>query len=783
MRDDDGQPASTAARQTALRIQVRGVVQGVGFRPFVFQLAARCGVVGWVRNDGGGVVVHAQGDDETLRRFMHDLRSAPPPAARIASIEAAPAVAEAHRGFAILASDGGTAPTVRISPDLATCDACLRELRAAGDPRCGYPYINCTNCGPRYSIIERLPYDRANTTMRGWPPCALCAAQYADPADRRFHAQPVACPACGPAYVLRDAAGPVHAGPAAIVEAARLLRCGRIVAIKGLGGYHVACDARDREAVAALRERKFRKEKPFAVMVRGIEDAAAWVHITAAHTAALLDAARPIVLCHARAPLGGVAPGNAKLGVMLPYAPLHHLLFDAGAPSPLVLTSGNRSSEPIAYRDDDALARLGGIADAVLIGERPIARRVDDSVVDIHGGRRVLVRRSRGFAPGCVAELPAREPILAVGADLKNAITLVIDGVALTSQHIGDLTDADALDAWRETIRDLLAVYELSLRDVIVAHDMHPQYASTRAALALPAARHVAAQHHEAHIAAVAAEYGLLSANLVGVAFDGTGYGRDGTIWGGEYFVGSIAGGLRRAAWLRPVQMPGGDAAARFPAQALAAYHAALRGGAAAAGSSAGRDALAGRVERIDLTAAPFSLPPRFELAGRMVAAGVRCHPTSSAGRMFDAVAALLGFARECTFEGQAAIWLEALAWTAAATGAYPFDGCDPLPLIARVILDRCDGRPPAEVARAFHRGVAAGVAERAARLARETGATYVALSGGVFQNELLSVELCERLEAEAGLTVLFPRETPPSDGGISLGQAAIAAAKPIPRG
>lgn len=773
---DESPGRCDAARQSALRIYVRGVVQGVGFRPFVFQLAARCGVVGWVRNDGGGVVIHAQGDEQALSRFMQEVRSAAPPAARIAGIEATPAVAEAHRGFVILASDGGTAPTVRISPDLATCDACLRELRDAGDPRCGYPYINCTNCGPRYSIIERLPYDRANTTMRGWPPCGWCAAQYADPADRRFHAQPVACPACGPAYVLRDEAGPVHSGPVAIAEAARLLRCGRIVAIKGVGGYHVACDARDREAVAALRERKFRKEKPFAVMVRDLEDAAAWAHITAAHAAALLDTARPIVLCHARAPLAGVAPGNAKLGVMLPYAPLHHLLFDAGAPSPLVLTSGNRSSEPIAYRDDDAMARLGGIADAMLIGQRPIARRVDDSVVDVHGGRRVMVRRSRGFAPGCVAELPTRKPILAAGADLKNTITLVIDGVALASQHIGDLTDADALDAWRETIRDLLSVYVLSFRDVTVAHDLHPQYASTRAALALPAARHVAAQHHEAHIAAVAAEYGLLSEKLVGVAFDGTGYGRDGTIWGGEYFVGSIAGGLRRAAWLRPVQMPGGDAAARFPAQALAGFWAALRGGGPSAGANAIDAEMWERVAHLDLTAAPFSLPSRFELAGRMVAAGVRCHPTSSAGRLFDAVAALLGFTRECTFEGQAAIWLEALAWTAAATEAYPFDGCDPLPLIARIIVDRRDGRPSADIARAFHSGLAAGVAGRAARLARETGAAYVALSGGVFQNELLSVELCERLAAVAGLTVLFPRETPPSDGGISLGQAAIAA-------
>ena len=474
--------------------------------PFVFRLAKANSLAGWVLNEEGGVDIHLEGSEPDLDAFLHELSTQPPPAADIIAIDVQPSEATGLSEFTIRETRRNGQPTVRISPDLPACEDCLRELRDGADRRCGYPYINCTNCGPRYSVIERLPYDRPNTTMKHWAMDALCNGQYEDPTDRRFHAQPIACGACGPHYALESAEGVVRDDAASIAAAAGMLRDGAIVAVKGIGGYHLACDARNGDAVRAMRERKYRKEKPFAVMVRDIEIARTIADLSPDAEALLISAARPIVLAPKRLELPDVAPDNAELGLMLPYAPLHHLLFDAGAPDILVMTSGNRSSEPIAYRDDSARQQLSGLADALLIGERPIARRVDDSVARAGAFGPVVLRRSRGYAPGAVTIFPVQRPILAVGADLKNTITLVADGQAFVSQHIGDLDDYESRKAFEEAIQDLTSMYEVNWDDLLVVHDLHPQYASTMHAGELRASRTRAVQHHRAHIASVLAE-------------------------------------------------------------------------------------------------------------------------------------------------------------------------------------------------------------------------------------------------------------------------------------
>jgi len=737
-------------------LRIRGVVQGVGFRPFVYRLAHEHNIAGWVRNDGEGVEIHAEGPPEALDAFVEGF-AAPPPAARIASCDVEAVAAEGCTGFEIRGSEAGERPTVRISPDLPVCPACLAELLDPADRRHGYPYINCTDCGPRYSIVLGLPYDRPRTTMRDWPLCPDCAREYHDPLDRRFHAQPVACPACGPGYFL-EAHGERWVGEESIARAARLLGEGAIVAVKGLGGYHLAAAAANAPAVAALRERKFRKEKPFAVMARDLAAARTLVELDSEAEALLTGPARPIVLAPARRELPGVAPGNRDLGVMLPYTPLHHLLFAAGAPEVLVMTSANRSSEPIAYRDAEAFERLAGLADAFLVGERPIARRVDDSVARSSVLGPVILRRARGYAPGAVARLPLATPLLAVGADLKNTVTLVVRGEAFVSQHIGDLQSYEAFAAFRETVRDLTAMYEVEEGELAVVHDLHPQYASTLFAQEIPAEVRIAVQHHRAHIASVLAERGAWEDRVLGVALDGTGYGEDGAIWGGELFAGSLMEGFKRVGHLRPAVLPGGDAAAEHPVQA-------------AAGFLAGLDALP------DLTAPPFGFPERYRQARELVAKNLRTFPTTSTGRLFDTVAALLGFTRKVTFEGQAAIWLEQLARSAPPSEplSLPFANgeLDTRPLLAAVVEERRRGRDEAGIARAFHRGLATGLCQAIVALAEEHGAAAVVLSGGVFQNELLLEDLTELLGPR--LPVWSNCEVPPNDGGISLGQAALA--------
>jgi hydrogenase maturation protein HypF len=750
---------------SACSIRVRGIVQGVGFRPFVYRLACANALNGWVLNAQQGVEIHLEGAETGLEAFVRELKSQPPPAACIAEIDVRPAEATGLHEFTIRTSERRERPTVRISPDLPVCDECLKELFDPADPRYLYPYINCTNCGPRYSVVLALPYDRPNTTMKDWLLDDYCVAEYSNPGDRRFHAQPVACPACGPSYYLHpqlQANNDETTGGSegSIRRAAEILRAGGILAVKGLGGYHLACDARNPAAVKALRDRKYRKEKPFALMVRDIELAHTLVELSVEAEALLTSVARPIVLAPARIELSGVAPENIELGVMLPYTPLHPLLFAAGAPEILVMTSANRSSEPIAYEDEDALQRLAGIADSFLIGQRPIARRVDDSVTRAGAFGPVILRRARGYSPGAVASLPAEGPFLALGADLKNTITLVVAGQAFVSQHIGDLDHYQSLHAFQQIIKDMVSMYEVRLDELLLVHDLHPQYLSTAHAATLGVSQSYAVQHHRAHVASVLAERGEWTKRVVGVSFDGTGYGDDGSIWGGEIFVGSVQEGFERVAHLRRAALAGGDAAAHYPVQAAAGFLAQL-------------DSLP------DVLAGPFAFPERYQNAMELVRKEVRTFATSSVGRLFDTAAALLGFTREVTFEGQAAMWLEQLARSASLTEAYPFPfigrELDFRPLLQAVAEDRVRGRDLREIARSFQRGIAQGLCNALIVISRGHGLDTVVLSGGVFQNELVMEDL-KSLLANGPLQVWTNHAVPPNDGGISLGQAALAA-------
>jgi hydrogenase maturation protein HypF len=745
-------------KERACSIQVRGTVQGVGFRPFVFRLAHANHLAGWVLNAEQGVDIHIEGSERAVQGFVRDLSTKTPPAARIATIEVRSADPAGVTGFAIRESARGGPPTVHISPDLPICDACLRELFDPHDRRYRYPYINCTNCGPRYTIVNSLPYDRSNTTMQPWPMDAHCLSQFENPLDRRFHAQPVACSDCGPHFHLQAAGETVTGDLPSIRYAADLLRVGGIVALKGIGGYHLACDATNPAAVDALRFRKFRREKPFAVMAKTLEVARELIQLSDEAEQLLLSSARPIVVAPSKLELKGVAPDNRDLGVMLPYAPLHYLLFDEGAPQVLVMTSANKSNEPIVYRDADARAQLSGIADAFLIGDRSIARPVDDSIVRVGTLGAAILRRARGYAPSPVGSMPVARPLLALGGDLKNSIALVVEGQAFISQHLGDLEQCGAFDAFRQCVSDFVSMYEVQWRDLLVAHDLHPGYFSTSHALELPAAECMPIQHHRAHIASVLAERQAWDQRVIGVAFDGTGYGDDGAIWGGELFVGSIAEGFQRAAHVRYAALPGGDAAARNPLHSAAGFLNEV--------DCAGVEALFGS----------FS---RYRDAGRVLATGMRTFQSSSIGRLFDTAAAILGFTRPIAFEGQAAMWVEHQAGAAAPSEPYPFPftgkELDYRPLLRAAIEDRVRGRDIGAVARAFHNGIARGVGTAVLQLAEEMAVDTLVLSGGVFQNDLLLHELDSFLTGSR-LRIWTNHVVPANDGGISLGQAAIAA-------
>jgi hydrogenase maturation protein HypF len=752
---------------TARTIRVKGVVQGVGFRPFVYRLACANTLMGWVLNAEEGVEIHLEGAESGLEAFVHGLKTQSPPAASIAEIDVRPTAPQGFQEFSIRKSKRRERPTVRISPDLPVCNNCLKELFDPADRRYRYPYINCTNCGPRYSVVLALPYDRPNTTMKEWPLDDYCAVEYSDPGNRRFHAQPVACPACGPTYYLHshdethdETEDKGKHEEDSIRRAAEILRSGGILAVKGLGGYHLACDARNSAAVAALRDRKYRKEKPFALMAKDIEVARTLVELSSEAEALLNSIARPIVLAPAKLELSEVAPDNNEFGIMLPYTPLHHLLFSAGAPEFLVMTSANRASEPIAYEDEDALQRLAGIADSFLIGQRPIARRVDDSVARAGAFGPVILRRARGYAPGAVTSLPAERPILALGADLKNTITLVVDGQAFVSQHIGDLDTYQSFRAFEQAVQDLVSMYEVRWDELLLVHDLHPEYVSTTYAPTLGIPENRVVQHHRAHVASVLAERKEWTKRVVGVSFDGTGYGDDGSIWGGEIFVGSLKQGFTRVAHLRQAALAGGDAAAHFPVQAAAGFLAQVDG-------------------LPDLLAQPFAFPDRYRAAMELIRKDVRTFATTSMGRLFDAAASLLGFTREVTFEGQAAMWLEQLARCSPLTQPYSFpfanSELDFRPLLQAIVRDRLRGRDVREIARAFQRGIAQGLRDAIDAITRTHEVDTVVLSGGVFQNELLLEDL-KSLLTGGPLQVWTNHSVPPNDGGISLGQAALAA-------
>ncbi|MGA3096947.1 MAG: carbamoyltransferase HypF [Bryobacteraceae bacterium] len=759
---------STARRR--IRIRLRGIVQGVGFRPFVHNLARELRLGGYVSNSSAGLVAEAEGEPAALDRFVRTVTGEPPPLAWIQETEIVEMEALGEDVFTIRSSVAVAGEFALVSPDVATCEECFGDFTRPADRRYGYPFTNCTNCGPRYTIVQDIPYDRPKTTMSVFRMCEACRAEYEDPADRRFHAQPNACPVCGPRIWgcsmkgceeegwQAKAPAPPGADPSApLVEARRRLAAGEILAIKGLGGFQLACDARNPAAVARLRARKRRSDKPFAVMARDLAAVEEVCALTDADKAALSSPRRPIVILPRTAALPeALAPGNRTLGVMLPYTPLHHLLF-AGAPySLLVMTSGNLSEEPIVVSNDEALARLAGVADWFLLHNRDIYMRVDDSVARVFAGRERVLRRSRGYAPHTLDLGRAVPELLACGGELKNAFCLTKGRHAILSQHIGDLENYETLVFFEETLANLKKLFRITPR--AVAHDLHPAYLSTKYALAIPDLPKIAVQHHHAHVASCMAENGLTGV-VIGVAFDGTGYGPDGAIWGGEFLVAGYAGFERRGR-LRYVLLAGGDAAIREPWRAALAYL---------------EDAL-GSPARI------AGVPEeRARVVRRMMERGVNTVPTSSCGRLFDAVAAIIGLRREVTFEGQAAMELETIA-EPGEEGLYPFEmeggdlwQVDFRPAIERIARETGAGVPPGAVAARFHNTLAAAMVETCRRIRGAAGPTRVCLSGGTFQNVRLTESAAAGLR-EAGFEVFLHSRVPPNDGGIALGQAAIAA-------
>ena len=708
-------------------------MQGVGFRPYVHALATRLRLAGRVGNDVAGVFVEIEGAPEDVGEFLAALERDAPPLARIEHVHVREAAPRGGAGFQIAVSDAQGVRNTLVSADSATCADCLRELFDPDDRRYRYPFVNCTNCGPRFTVVRDVPYDRPLTTMAGFTLCGPCRAEYEDPADRRFHAQPTCCPACGPRLTLGDAVDPQ-------AEAVRRLRRGEVLAVKGLGGYHLAVLAFHPSAAGVLRARKHREDKPFAVMAADLDQARSLCEVDEQSARDLTSHRRPIVLMPR---LGGapvaeaVAPGNRQLGVMLPYTPLHHLLLrDLG--EPIVLTSGNLSDEPIAYRDS---APLAGIADAVLDHDRPIHIRTDDSVVRAGA----LLRRSRGYAPEPVSlAFRCRRPVLACGAELKNTFCLAKNDHAFVSHHIGDLENAQTYRSFTEGIEHFCRLFEISPR--VVAHDLHPEYLSTKHALGLDGVQLVGVQHHHAHIASCLAD-NRESGPVIGVAFDGTGYGTDGTIWGGEFLLASLAG-FERIGHLATVPMPGGAAAIRQPGRMAAAY----------------------------LGASVPGWRPEWDAVVAMARKGINAPLTSSAGRLFDAAAALLGVRDEINYEGQAAIELEQLA-DPSVEDAYPVRVDDlivqGIDLLHGILGDR--GTPRPVIATRFHNGVAAAILAGCRQARDRTGLAAVALSGGVFQNALLQSRVVKSL-ADNGFRVLTHHRVPTNDGGISLGQAAVAA-------
>jgi hydrogenase maturation protein HypF len=747
------------------KITVQGIVQGVGFRPFVYGLASRLGLGGTVRNNTTGVVIEVEGEPACLDNFLRALVAEAPPLARIERICAEQEPVEHCTAFAIEPSEIRHETQVFIAADVATCTACLQEFNDPRDRRYHYPFLNCTNCGPRFTIVSAVPYDRERTTMARFPMCPACQAEYHDPGDRRFHAQPTACPSCGPRLWVADSQGAeIHADDPLRFISARV-REGRIIAIKGLGGYHLACDGLQQNVVRELRRRKQREAKPLAVMVENLEAAQRLCAISAVEAGMLAAPRRPIVLLrkHPDCPIAdAVAPRNRDLGVMLPYTPMHHRLIQQVA-GPMVMTSGNLTEEPIAYEDDDAVRRLAGIAEYFLTHNRPIHTRCDDSVTRIVLNQEAPLRRSRGYAPLPIRlPMPCPTPILACGGHLKNTFCLAHGEYAFLSHHIGDLEDYRTYQAFVDSVEHFKQLFGISPQ--AVAYDLHPGYRSSQYALALQDLPRLAVQHHHAHIAACMAENGC-QRPVIGVAWDGTGYGTDGRIWGGEFLLASYHG-FERLAHLEEVRLPGGEQAIRQPWRMAAAYLQQVYGEAMA---------------DLDLALMHAIEPRTWQVLRQMLARGLNSPWTSSAGRLFDAVAALIGLRHEVQYEGQAAVELEMLADEHPAEG-YSFSLADQhKPMVVQtggvirgVVDDLLSGEPVGRIAARFHTTLSGIIRAVCGRIREQTNLRQVALSGGVFQNTLLLTQAISGLQQD-GFVVYSHKLVPPNDGGLCLGQVAVA--------
>ncbi len=752
--------------ESGRRIEIRGIVQGVGFRPWIWRLARENGVTGRVSNDSRGVTIDAFGPDRALAGFLRGIRGSAPPASEVRELACRPIPLEPSREFVIVPSRETPGLQVSIPPDLATCAECVAEILDPANRRYRYAFTNCTSCGPRFTISRSVPYDRPATTMEPFAMCEACRAEYDDPADRRFHAQPNACPECGPRLSALSAAGEPVAEADPIAFAGSLLRAGSIVAVKGLGGFHLACDATSSAAVERLRRRKRREEKPFAVMVRGIEEAEVLAHVSAEERKLLLSPQRPIVLVTRRGRAGvapEVSPGSPLLGLLLPYTPLHHLLL-AEAGRPLVMTSGNLAEEPIACGNLEAVTRLAGIADGYLIHDREIESRCDDSVARVIAGGPVLLRRSRGWVPQSVpVPVPFGEPVLACGGHLKNTFCIGLESAAYLGPHIGDLENLETLAAFEEAVARMERF--LQVRPEIVAHDLHPEYVSTLYARDSRTGRKFAVQHHHAHVASAMAEHAL-TGRVIGVAYDGTGYGTDGTAWGGEILAAGFEG-AERLATFRPVPLPGGEAAIREPWRIAFA----LLEDAFPEGPPLDRFPVFADIEARAL-----------DLLRQVIRGEMRVPRARGVGRYFDGFGALFLARPFSRHEGQVA-----LAWNVEAdpgqAGAYPFSGdfaAAPAELDLRLALraavsDFLTGVSPSAISGRFHNTLARATAALVRHAVERSGRLPVVLTGGCFQNALLAERVRRELVEREGCRVFLHRRVPPGDGGLALGQAAIA--------
>ena len=764
-------PVGMTEQSTASRVEIKGIVQGVGFRPFVYQIARRYGLTGWVANTASGVDIHLEGSPLEISEFLTSLEAHAPPLAKITGISKNPAQPQGFTDFTIAPSEKSDSRATLIAPDIAVCPECLAEMLEPQDRRYRYPFINCTNCGPRYTIIDDIPYDRPNTSMKHFAMCPVCRSEYDNPGNRRFHAQPNACPVCGPSLQLLNSHQRVYPDADPVEKAAELLKNGHILAVKGLGGFHLAVDAQNHEAVHRLRRRKRRAEKPFALMSPDISAISRYAALRPDERALLESPQRPIVFLKKRDPellSPAVSPENRYFGVMLPYTPLHYLLFSNDFLA-LVMTSANLSEEPIVIDNGEAFERLSGIADDFLVHNRDIYLRSDDSIARHLIGSPRFIRRSRGYVPTPLFLDQKAPPILACGAELKNTVCLTRDNQAFLSQHIGDLENTRAYDFFTHTVSHMKRILDISPE--IIAHDMHPDYLSTRYALEQSGPERVAVQHHHAHIAGCMAENGL-DGEVIGLSFDGTGYGTDRCIWGGEVLIAGLSD-FTRLAHLSYVPMPGGTAAIREPWRMGISYLMAACGD---------------RLEDLDLPVFRAIEPGKIRFIRDMAAKGINSPMTSSLGRLFDGVAAILGLRYFAGFEGQAAMALENKAAEKTnylrSPRLYPVDlttgvicRISVASIISCVVRDMQNGLAPEEISTRFHLSLIESYVELCDRIREETGLNRVVLSGGVFQNAILFKGLFEGL-LRKGFGVYAHRQVPTNDGGISLGQAVVAAAR-----